>query len=202
MNFLRKIVKNCRDEDTQKPSPVSAPLDDDDLWLPPPEYVPLKELTSKKNMRNFCINGGVKVCSPNGYSFRILRHILKSFDEIYSGNHRMIGLVKVVIGLALSGSPVPEGMNWVYKLRRTFIFQWADSRGPLEGEELEYSQEITWDDDTEFVGLQIRVIAKQCHIQGRIWCINMNPRACQLWSDMSLQTQRSEEDKDSSLLLE
>ncbi|EEW7209801.1 hypothetical protein D6W40_27395, partial [Escherichia coli] len=38
--------------------------------------------------------------------------------------------------------------------------------------------------------------------QGRIWCINMNSRACQLWSDMSLQTQRSEEDKDSSVLLE
>ncbi|AAD47898.1 matrix protein [Lyssavirus australis] len=202
MNFLRKIVRNCKDEDDQKPPLASTLPNDDDLWLPPPEYVPLTEITGKKNMRNLCINGEVKVCSPNGYSFRILRHILESLDEIYSGNHRMIGLVKVVMDLTLSGAPCPEGMNWVYKLRRTLIFQWAESRGPLDGEELEYSQEITWDDDSEFVGLQIRVSARQCHIQGRIWCINMNSRACQLWSDMSLKTQQSEDHKNSSLLLE
>ncbi|ACS70795.1 matrix protein [Lyssavirus Ozernoe] len=202
MNIIRKIVKSCKDEEEHKPNPVSAPPDDDDLWLPPPEYVPLAEITGKKNMRNFCINGEVKVCSPNGYSFRILRHILKSFEGVYSGNRRMIGLVKVVIGLALSGAPVPEGMNWVYKIRRTLVFQWAESAGPLDGEELEYSQEITWDDDSEFVGLQIRVSARQCHIQGRLWCINMNSRACQLWADMSLKTQQSNEDKNTSLLLE
>nr|CAG9056821.1 matrix protein [European bat lyssavirus 1] len=202
MNIIRKIVKSCKDDEMQKPNPVSAPPDDDDLWLPPPEYVPLSEMTGRKNMRNFCINGEVKVCSPNGYSFRIIRHILSSFEGVYSGNRRMIGLVKVVIGLALSGVPVPDGMNWVYKIRRTLIFQWAESSGPLDGEELEYSQEITWDDDSEFVGLQMRVSARQCHIQGRLWCINMNSRACQLWSDMSLKTQQSDEDKNTSLLLE
>ncbi|ADD84509.1 matrix protein [Lyssavirus shimoni] len=202
MNFLRRIVKNCKDEDAPKLGTPSAPPDDDDLWLPPPEYMPLAQIKGKESVRNFCINGEVKICSPNGYSFRIIRHILKSFDNVYSGNRRMIGLAKVVIGLALSGSPVPEGMNWVYKLRRTLIFQWAESQGPLEGEELEYSQEITWDDESEFVGLQIRISAKQCHIQGRLWCINMNSRACQLWADMALKTQQSKDDENTSLLLE
>nr|ABZ81148.1 matrix protein [Lyssavirus lagos]ABZ81169.1 matrix protein [Lyssavirus lagos] len=202
MNFLRKIVKNCKDEEIPKPGTPSAPPDDDDLWMPPPEYVPLTQIKGKENVRNFCINGEIKICSPNGYSFRILRHILKSFDNVYSGNRRLIGVVKMVIGLVLSGSPVPEGMNWVYKLRRTLIFQWAESHGPLEGEELEYSQEITWDDEAEFVSLQIRVSAKQCHIQGRLWCINMNSKACQLWADMGLKTQQSQEDENTSLLLE
>nr|ADN68321.1 matrix protein [Lyssavirus mokola]AGQ16865.1 matrix protein [Lyssavirus mokola] len=202
MNFLKRMVKSCKDEETQKYPPASAPPDDDDLWMPPPEYVPLTQVKGKASIRNFCISGEVKICSPNGYSFKILRHILKSFDNIYSGNRRMIGLVKVVIGLVLSGSPIPEGMNWVYKLRRTLIFQWVESYGPLEGEELEYSQEITWDDEAEFVGLQIRVSARQCHIQGRLWCINMNSRACQLWADMILKTQQSPDDENTSLLLE
>ncbi|AAR03483.1 matrix protein [Lyssavirus caucasicus] len=202
MNFLRKMMKTCRDDESSKPLDPSAPPDDDDLWLPPPEYVPLHEISSKGNTRNFCISGEVKICSPNGYSFKIIRHILRSFESVYSGNRRMIGLVKVVIGLTLSGSPVPEGMNWVYKLRKTLVFQWSNSSGPLEGEELEYSQEITWDDDSEYVGLQIRVNAKQCHIAGRSWCVNMNSRACQLWSDMTLKTQQSEEDEHTSVLIE
>nr|AGQ16855.1 matrix protein [Lyssavirus mokola] len=202
MNFLKKMVRSCKDEETQKYPSATAPPDDDDLWMPPPEYVPLTQVKGKASLRNFCISGEVKICSPNGYSFKILRHILKSFDNVYSGNRRMIGLVKVVIGLVLSGSLVPEGMNWVYKLRRTLIFQWAESYGPLEGEELEYSQEITWDDEAEFVGLQIRVSARQCHIQGRLWCINMNSRACQLWADMILKTQQSPDDENTSLLLE
>nr|ABZ81146.1 matrix protein [Lyssavirus mokola]ABZ81209.1 matrix protein [Lyssavirus mokola] len=202
MNFLKKMVRSCKEEEIQKCPSASAPPDDDDLWMPPPEYVPLTQVKGKASVRNFCISGEVKICSPNGYSFKILRHILKSFDNVYSGNRRMIGLVKVVIGLVLSGSPVPEGMNWVYKLRRTLIFQWAESYGPLEGEELEYSQEITWDDEAEFVGLQISVSARQCHIQGRLWCINMNSRACQLWADMILKTQQSPDDENTSLLLE
>nr|AMB61284.1 matrix protein [Lyssavirus mokola]AMB61285.1 matrix protein [Lyssavirus mokola] len=202
MNFLKRMVKSCKEEESPKYPSASAPPDDDDLWMPPPEYVPLTQITGKARVRNFCISGEVKICSPNGYSFKILRHILKSLDSAYSGNRRMIGLVKVVIGLVLSGSPVPEGMNWVYKLRRTLIFQWAESYGPLEGEELEYSQEITWDDEAEFVGLQIRVSARQCHIQGRLWCINMNSRACQLWADMTLKTQQSPDDENTSLLLE
>ncbi|AOZ21305.1 matrix protein [Lleida bat lyssavirus] len=202
MNFLRRIVRNCRDESPPKENIASAPPEDDDIWMPPPEYVPLGDVTGGSSSRNFCINGEVKICSPNGYSFKIIRHILKSFEGVYSGNRRMIGLVKVVIGLALSGSPVPEGMNWAYRFRRTLVFQWADSAGPLEGEELEYSQEITWEDDNEFVGLQIRVSAKQCHIMGRSWCININSRACQFWSDMQLRTKQSDEDENTSVLTE
>ncbi|AFQ62096.1 matrix protein [Ikoma lyssavirus] len=202
MEFFRKLMRNCKDDSSSKEATAPVLPEDDDIWIPPPEYVPLSDITGSSSSRNFCINGEVKICSPNGYSFKIVRHILRSFEGVYSGNRRMIGLVKIVIGLTLSGSPIPEGMNWAYRFRRTLVFQWKDSAGPLEGEELDYSQEITWEDDNEFVGLQIRVSAKQCHITGRSWCININSRACQFWADMQLKTKQSEEDGNTSVLLE
>ncbi|FAA01390.1 TPA: Matrix protein [Anole lyssa-like virus 1] len=201
MDRVRKIVSRCKTFGLSSTETLRMTGSDDEEWDAIPDEI-TESTPFQESPSSFFILAEVKIYCSKGCSFKTVRHILTSFCQTYAGNRRMIGLVKVILGLTLSQKASIEGRFRIYRVKRGMSFKWRRGRGPLEGEELDYSQELKWEEDEEFMNLLIKISAQRYPLAGRPWSVWVDNRACQVFEDLNLMTEKSEEGEGESTLME